>query len=441
MTTAHIISLDYESRGVAKMDGKTIFVHNALPQEIAQIRITQHKAHFAEAQVEQIVQPSPYRRAPACPHYGDCGGCSMQHVEFTAQVAMKQRVFEEQLQRIGKVQPESLLPPVYGTPWHYRSRTRLAVHTSASGKIVLGYQAKRSHKIVPIRQCLLLPEHVSGCLNIIRDALQEMTRQQPKVGIRGVEISVGECVTAVNIISQKRQPEQVLHALSGCLNGGDGGDGGKRVWQVWQQIGSAKPQAVSPQNAPPLSFRLPEFGLTMPFQLGDFTQINLPLNEIMVARAVHYLDPQPHERVADLFCGLGNFTLPLATRAAAVVGLEGSAALTQRAVANARANGLPNAQFATADLFTTTPATLAALGRFDKMLLDPPRAGAYAVVQALHAPFLPQRIVYISCNPATLARDAAVLVGKGYRFTTAGMMNLFPQTSHVEAIAVFELAR
>ena len=156
---------------------------------------------------------------------------------------------------------------------------------------------------------------------------------------------------------------------------------------------------------------------------------------------MHYLDPQPHERVADLFCGLGNFTLPLATRAAAVVGLEGSAALTQRAVANARANGLPNAQFTTADLFTTTPATLAALGRFDKMLLDPPRAGAYAVVQALHAPFLPQRIVYISCNPATLARDAAVLVGKGYRFTTAGMMNLFPQTSHVEAIAVFELAR
>ena len=436
MTTAHILSLDYESRGVAKMDGKTIFVHNALPQEITQIRITQDKAHFAEAQVEQIVQPSPYRRAPACPHYGDCGGCAMQHVEFTAQVAMKQRVFEEQLQRIGKVQPESLLPPVYGTPWHYRSRTRLAVHTSANGKIILGYQAKRSHKIVPINQCLLLPEHVSGCLNIIRDALQDMVNAQPKVGIRSVEISVGEGVTAVNIISHKRQPENVLRALAGCLNR----RGGKQIWQVWQQIGSAKPQAVSPQDAPPLVFRLPEFGLTMPFQLGDFTQINLPLNEIMVARAVRYLDPQPHERIADLFCGLGNFTLPLAKRAAEVVGIEGSAALTQRAIANARANGLPNAQFATADLFAATPETLAALGRFDKMLLDPPRAGAFAVVQALHAPFLPRRIVYISCNPATLARDAAVLVGKGYRFTTAGMMNLFPQTSHVEAIGVFERA-
>ena len=438
MTTAHIISLDYESRGVAKLNGKTIFVNNALPQEIAHIRITQDKAHFAEAQVEQIVQPSPYRRAPACPHYGDCGGCAMQHVEFTAQVAMKQRVFEEQLQRIGKVQPESLLPPVYGAPWHYRSRTRLAVHTSANGKIILGYQAKRSHKIVNINQCLLLPEHVSGCLGIIRDALQDMVNAQPKVGIRSVEISVGEGVTAVNIVSQKRQPENVLRALSGCLNCAEGG---KQIWQVWQQIGSAKPQAVSPQDAPPLAFRLPEFGLTMPFQLGDFTQINLPLNEIMVARAVRYLDPQPHERIADLFCGLGNFTLPLATRAAEVVGIEGSAALTQRAIANARANGLPNAQFASADLFTTTPETLATLGRFDKMLLDPPRAGAYAVVQALHAPFLPQRIVYISCNPATLARDAAVLVGKGYRFTTAGMINLFSQTSHVEAIAVFELTR
>ena len=434
MNPAYITSLDYESRGVAKLNGKTIFVNNALPQEIAQIRITQDKAHFAEAQVEQIVQPSPYRRAPACPHYGDCGGCAMQHVEFTAQVAMKQRVFEEQLQRIGKVQPESLLPPVYGTPWHYRSRTRLAVHTSANGKVVLGYQAKRSHKIVGINQCLLLPEHVSGCLNIIRDALQDMVNAQPKVGIRSVEISVGEGVTAVNIISHKRQPENVLRALAGCLNR----RGGKQIWQVWQQIGSAKPQAVSPQDAPPLVFRLPEFGLTMPFQLGDFTQVNLPLNEIMVARAVRYLDPQPHERIADLFCGLGNFTLPLATRAAEVVGIEGSAALTQRAIANARANGLHNAQFATADLFTTTPETLAALGRFDKMLLDPPRAGAYAVVQALQAPYLPQRIVYISCNPATFARDAAVLVGKGYRFKTAGMMNLFPQTSHVEAIGLFE---
>ena len=437
MNPAYITSLDYESRGVAKLNGKTIFVNNALPQEIAQIRITQDKAHFAEAQVEQIVQPSPYRRAPACPHYGDCGGCAMQHVEFTAQVAMKQRVFEEQLQRIGKVQPESLLPPVYGTPWHYRSRTRLAVHTSANGKVVLGYQAKRSHKIVGISQCLLLPEHVSGCLNLIRDALQDMVNAQPKVGIRSVEISVGEGVTAVNIVSQKRQPENVLRALAGCLNRAEGG---KQIWQVWQQIGNAKPQAVSPHDAPPLAFRLPEFGLTMPFQLGDFTQINLPLNEIMVARAVRYLDPQPHERIADLFCGLGNFTLPLAKRAAEVVGIEGSAALTQRAVANARANGLPNAQFATADLFAATPETLAALGRFDKMLLDPPRAGAFAVVQALHAPFLPQRIVYISCNPATLARDAAVLVGKGYRFTTAGMMNLFPQTSHVEAIGVFERA-
>lgn len=436
MNPAYITSLDYESRGVAKLNGKTIFVNNALPQEIAQIRITQDKAHFAEAQVEQIVQPSPYRRAPACPHYGDCGGCAMQHVEFTAQVAMKQRVFEEQLQRIGKVQPESLLPPVYGTPWHYRSRTRLAVHTSANGKIILGYQAKCSHKIVPISQCLLLPEHVSGCLGIIRDALQDMVNVQPKAGIRSVEISVGEGVTAVNIISHKRQPENVLRALAGCLNRG----GGKQIWQVWQQIGSAKPQAVSPHDALPLVFRLPEFGLTMPFQLGDFTQINLPLNEIMVARAVRYLDPQPHERIADLFCGLGNFTLPLAKRAVEVVGIEGSAALTQRAIANARANGLPNAQFASADLFTTTPATLAALGRFDKMLLDPPRAGAYAVVQALHAPFLPQRIVYISCNPATLARDAAVLVGKGYRFATAGMMNLFPQTGHVEAIGVFERA-
>lgn len=431
---ADILSLDYEGRGVAKTGGRTVFIANALPQETVRFRIVREKNGFAEAEAEEILVPSPQRSTPPCPHYGECGGCAMQHIGFEAQAAMKQRVFEEQLWRIGKTLPEQILPVVYGAPWHYRSRTRLAVETAAGGEILLGYQARRSRRVVGIDTCLLLPEHVSGSLKTIRAALQGIARQQPEHGIRSVEISVGRRITALNVIGEKPLPQAVLHGLSGSLNAGG------TAWQVWQQIGANPPQAVSPENAPPLDYVLPEFGITMPFCLGDFTQINTPLNEIMVSRAVRLLNPQPHEHVADLFCGLGNFTLPLARRAKSVVGAEGAEHLVRRAAANALANGIGNARFVAANLFRATPKLLAKLGAFDKLLLDPPRAGAYAVVQALGGKIRPCRIVYVSCNPATLARDAAVLADKGYRFRSAGVMNLFPQTSHVEAVAVFEAA-
>lgn len=429
-----ITSLDYEGRGVTRIDNKTIFVHHALPREIVKIHITQDKGSFAQADCVQIVQPSEYRRQPRCEYYGECGGCALQHVEFTAQVAMKQRVFEEQLWRIGKVQPETILPPIYGAAWHYRSRTRLSVFVNQQGVVQIGYQAKRSKRIVPIEHCAILPEHVSGSLKTLREGLQMLHDAAPKVRFESVEISVGERVTVVNVISDKKFHEKSMISLSGSLN-----DLGNTHWQIWQQIGKAAAEAIAPRHAPELSYRLPEFGLTMPFRVGDFTQINLPMNEMMVSRALRLLQPQPHERIADLFCGLGNFTLPIAKSGATVVGIEGADFLTQRAQHNARANGLTNIQFSTADLFATTPQVIEKLGYFDKILLDPPRAGAYALVQALHAPYLPKRIVYVSCNPATFARDAAVLVAKGYRFGAAGVMNLFPHTAHVEAIAVFDL--
>ncbi|MDK4683810.1 23S rRNA (uracil(1939)-C(5))-methyltransferase RlmD [Kingella negevensis] len=431
MNTAKIINIDYEGRGVARLDGKTVFIHNALPLETAEIQITKDKGSFAEAEATQILQASEYRREPSCPHYGKCGGCALQHLEFSAQVAMKQRIFEEQLQRIGKVQPENLLPPIYGAKWHYRSRTRLSIFVDKQGRVNIGYQAKRSKRIVPISQCAVLPEHVSGSLKTIRDGLQQIHEAAPKVRLESVEISVGDEITVLNIIADKSLPENVLAQFSGSLKMGN--------WQIWQQIGKRAAQAVAPKNAPELSYRLPEFGLRMPFRVGDFTQINLPMNEVMVSRALRLLQPQAHERIADLFCGLGNFTLPIARSGAQVVGIEGADFLTKRAMNNAKANGLANIEFSTADLFDTTPQTIERLGYFDKMLLDPPRAGAYAVVQALHAPFLPKRIVYVSCNPATFARDATVLVEKGYRFREAGVMNLFPHTAHIEAVAVFDL--
>lgn len=429
-----ITSLDYEARGVTRVHQQTVFVHHALPNEIVTIRITQDKGNFAQADCVSVVQPSAYRRQPPCPHYGECGGCVLQHAEFTAQVAMKQRIFEEQLQRIGKVLPEIILPPIYGAEWHYRSRTKLSVFINQQGQVQMGYQAKRSKRIVPVATCAVLPKHVSGSLKIIREGLQKLHDAAPKIRLESVEIAVGENATALNIIANQKFALPDLQAFSGSLN-----QNGEIKWQIWQQIGKQPAQAMVPKDAVHLFYRLPEFALTMPFRVGDFTQINLPMNEAMVARALRLLQPQAHERIVDLFCGLGNFSLPIARSGATVVGIEGADALTQRALHNARENGLNHATFMTADLFETTAQTIEKWGYFDKMLLDPPRAGAYALVQALHAPYLPKRIVYVSCNPATLARDAAVLVGKGYRFGAAGVMNLFPHTAHIEAVAVFDL--
>ncbi len=429
-----IQSIDYEGRGVARIEGKTVFVHHALPRETVQIRITQDKGSFALADTLDVIKPSNYRRTPHCPHYGECGGCALQHAEFSAQVAYKQRIFEEQLQRIGKVFPDQLLAPIYGAEWHYRSRTRLSIFIDKQGLVQLGYQAKRSKRIVPISQCPILPQHVSGSLNTIRASLQQLHDATPKIRLESVEIAVGDHTTALNLISNQSFPKQNLQTFLDNLNAFS-----PNHWQIWQQIGKRTAEPIIPKNAPELSYRLPEFGLRMPFRVGDFTQINLPMNEMMVSRAIRLLEPQAHERIADLFCGLGNFSLPIARSGATVIGIEGADFLTQRAQHNARENGLTNLQFTTADLFETTPQTMEQLGYFDKILLDPPRAGAYAVVQALHAPYLPKRIVYVSCNPATFARDAAVLVAKGYRFSAAGVMNLFPHTAHVEAVAVFDL--
>ena len=429
-----IQSIDYEARGVTRIDGKTIFVNNALPQEVVQIHITQDKKTYAQADVNQILLPSQYRRQPRCPYYGECGGCVLQHAEFTAQVAYKQRVFEEQLQRIGKVFPEQILPPIYGAEWGYRSRTRLGIFIDKQDVVHIGYQAKRSQRIVSISQCPVLPDHISGSLKTIRANLQQLHQIAPKIQLKGVEISVGKQIAALNIISNKKLPDNQLASFLGSLKEISGIN-----WQIWQQFGDFTAQVVSPKNAPELNYTLPEFQLNMPFRVGDFTQINLPMNEAMVSRAMRLLQPQAYEKIVDLFCGLGNFTLPIARSGAMVLGVEGADFLTERAANNARENGLYNVQFRTANLFDVTEQFIENLGYFDKMLLDPPRAGAYAVVQALQRPYLPKRIVYVSCNPATFARDAAVLVDKGYRFRAVGVMNLFPHTAHVEAISVFDL--
>ncbi|UOO82223.1 23S rRNA (uracil(1939)-C(5))-methyltransferase RlmD [Uruburuella testudinis] len=433
VSIAKVFSLDYEGRGVARCNGKTVFIKGALPCERVSYRPVRSKKQFDEAETVAVLQPSAARVRPKCGYFDTCGGCSLQHAAPEAQVAYKQRVLEEQLQRIGKVWPEQLLAPIYGMFWGYRQRARLTVSADKQGRLQLGFQARKSKDVVDINACPVLPDAVSSALPEVKATLQAAVAAGCVV--KFVEFLAGDALTVLNVCTQHRPSESALTALHNLSDGlGDG-------WQIWLQHGREAAYPFYPHVAPPLAYSLPEFGIIMPFRPGDFTQINAQMNALMVHRALAMLDIRPGEQVADLFCGLGNFSLPMAKCGARVLGIEGAEALVQRARQNAQANGCAeNTRFQTADLFETDAATVASWGKLDKMLLDPPRSGAYAVVQALHAPYLPQRIVYVSCNPATFARDAAVLVAKGYRFKAAGVMNMFAQTAHVESIAWFERA-
>ena len=427
-----INALDYEGRGVARHQGKTVFVDNALPQETVLAKIVQSKRSFDIASTEAILKPSSCRVKAACIHYQQCGGCTLQHIESSAQVAMKQRVFAEQLQRIGKVAPAIWLPALYGSAWHYRHRTRLTAKYLHDGRLLLGFLGKRSHQVVEIKHCQVLTQALSDSIVVIQDILQKLSGSLKK-SIEAIELYHAQNVLALNIVSQKKLPENLFQQLFTRLKNET------HQWQFWQQQGKQPPICVIPSTHH-LAYRLPEWQLNIPFMPSDFTQVNHALNEAMVRHAMRLLAPQKNERIADLFCGLGNFSLPIARLGANVVGIEGLASLTQRAQDNARKNGLTNTVFHTADLFEIDATQLEQWGIFDKMLLDPPRAGALALVRALHKPFLPKKIVYVSCNPATFARDAAVLVEKGYVFQAAGVMNLFAQTAHIEAIGLFEWA-
>ncbi|EGY51714.1 23S rRNA (uracil(1939)-C(5))-methyltransferase RlmD [Neisseria shayeganii] len=429
MNIATIQGIDHEGRGIARVDGKAVFIEGALPQETVSYRLTRSKKHFDEAEMLAVLQPSPHRISPRCRHYRTCGGCSWQHVRSDVQVAYKQRILEEQLQRLSNIQPQQYLPAIYGRSWGYRQRARLSVAYPAGGKAVFGFQSRHSHRIVDIQECPVLSPRLAEQLGSVRRLLNEVGGAGADIG--AVELHQGEEACALTLHG-RRFPPPVLAVLRKQAAAWS-----RQGWQLYLQTGR-QAEPLLPAEAG-LFYRLPEYGLTLPYRPGDFTQINAETNALMVRRALALLAPQAGERIADLFCGLGNFSLPIAACGAETVGMEGAAALTERAEANARLNGLAGrTRFVHTDLFDTTPQTVAEWGRFDKMLLDPPRSGAYAVVQALHAPYLPKRIVYVSCNPATFARDAAVLVQKGYRFRSAGIINLFAQTAHVETVACFD---
>lgn len=430
MPIGMIESLDHEARGITRQEGKTVFVDSALPGETVEYASFRRKPNYELAHLVSVLAPSPVRVEPRCPHFGICGGCAMQHMEPSAQVAAKQRVLEDGLWHIGRVRPERILPPIFGEPWGYRHRARLAVRkVERKGGVLIGFHEKRSSYIADMTTCAILPPHVSDMLMPLRELIGALSvvERMPQL-----ELAVGEHCTA--LVLRILQPltaadEKMLRAFA---------DRHQVVFYL-QPKGPDTAYRFYPEDAPRLSYALPEFALELDFRPTDFTQVNHAVNRILVRRALSLLDPQPGERIADMFCGLGNFTLPIARSGASVVGIEGSPALVKRGRESAVANGLSErVEFGVANLFESTEASLEKLGRFDKMLIDPPREGALELVKALGAN-APGRIVYVSCNPSTLARDAAIMVSvKGYRFAAAGVVNMFPHTAHVESIAVFE---
>lgn len=430
MSLADIEALDQEGRGIAHVDGKVVFIAGALPGERVRYALVRNKPKYALARVTEILRASSQRVTPVCPHFGVCGGCSMQHLEMRAQAAVKQRVLEDAFWHIARLRPETLLAPIIGPAWGYRRRARLTVRRVVKkGGVLVGFHEKHSSYVADMTSCAVLPAPISALLPQLRALIDRLSIAER---LPQIEVAVGDGPAALvlRILAPlSSADETLLRAFADAA--------GVHLWL--QPGGPESATPFHPLDAPWPTYRLPDFDVALRFRPTDFTQVNHDVNRMLVRRALALLEPQRGERIADMFCGLGNFTLPIARCGAHVVGVEGSAALSARAQENAIAHGLAQRiEHHVANLFAITPQQLAGWGRFDKMLIDPPREGAVELVKCLDGA-APARIVYVSCNPATLARDAAVLVHeKGYRLVAAGIANMFPHTSHVESIALFE---
>jgi 23S rRNA (uracil1939-C5)-methyltransferase len=427
---ARVESLDQEGRGVARDGGKVIFVDGALPRETVVYSPYKRKPTFEFATAGRVLRESFLRVLPRCPHFGVCGGCSLQHVEASAQVAIKQRVLEDQLWHIARVRPEQMLPALHGPYWRYRHRARLTVrHVAKKGGVLVGFHERRSSFVADMWSCEVLPRAVSDAIPALRELVGSLSVRER---LPQIELAAGD--DAVVLVLRLLAPfgEGDAERVRAFAE--------RHGFAIYLQRGG--PDTAEPFHPPAgvdLRYRLPESGVEIGFGPTQFTQVNPHVNRSLVGRAVRLLNPRPGEHVADFFCGLGNFSLPLAVAGAEVTGYEGSAALVAAAQSNARRNRLAEkARFEIANLFEAEEARLAAQGPFDKWLVDPPRDGAIDLMKALPTPG-PRRIVYVSCNPATLARDAGVLTQvKGYRLRAAGVVNMFPHTAHVESLAVFE---
>ena len=466
-------SLDLEAQGVAhRADGKVVFIDGALPFEVVSAQIHRSKTSFEKGTLTDIHVESSQRVQPGCPHFGlhegACGGCKMQHLHVGAQVAVKQRVLEDNLWHIGKLKPDNIIRPIEGPSWGYRYRARLSVRfVRKKGAVLIGFHERKSRYVADMKVCPVLAPRVRAMLVPLRQLIESMDAVEtlPQLELAMGDTSdtgSGQGGDAGVIALVLRHMEPLSEADRARLRAFAAANAGLQWWLQPKGPGTIHRLDELPGfETGQLAYALPDFGITMPFRPTDFTQVNPHINRMLVSRALGLLQVQKTERVIDWFCGLGNFTLPLATQAREVLGVEGAEALVSRSRENLALNlkqkeapaltgyALAATDFVARNLFEMTPELLIADGIADKWLVDPPREGAYALVQALAAlhqtPDLrqgwtpPKRIVYVSCNPATLARDAGVLVHEaGYVCAKAGVVNMFPHTAHVESIAVFE---
>lgn len=427
-------ALTHEGEGVVK-DGKTVFVAGALPGERILFRRTKRHRQHDEGQLIQVLEPAPERVEPRCPHFGVCGGCALQHLEPAAQIAAKQTELRESFERLARVSPQQWLEPLRGPEWNYRRRARLgAKYVAKKGRVVVGFRERLAPYVAALDQCPVLAPPVDALVSPLSDLLTglDIRERVPQIEVAVADNAVGLVLRVLNPPTQqdleKLRAFERAHGVRLYLQ-----DGGPETVR--------RLDAESRGEEEPLWYALPKFDLRLEFQPTDFVQINAAINRSLVERAVELLAPTPASRVLDLFCGIGNFTLPLARRARQVVGVEGEAALVRRARHNAQRNGIGNTDFHVADLAKSPGADVPWLqGGYTHVLLDPPRAGAREVLAAV-ARVQPQRVLYISCHPGSLARDVGILVHEhGFELRSAGVLDMFPHTAHVESLAVLEPA-
>jgi 23S rRNA (uracil1939-C5)-methyltransferase len=436
-----ITKLSHDGRGIAVINGKVTFLHGGLPGEHIEFFYLKKHAKYDEGQVVTVSQPSPDRVEPICAHYGVCGGCSLQHLAPTQQIAMKQGMLLEQFAFMGGVTPDTVLPPLTDATQGYRYKARLGVkYVHAKNKVLVGFRERNGRYVADINHCPILHASVGEKLGLLSALVHSLEAYQT---IPQIEVAVSDTATALIFRHLEPLSAEDLNKLIAFAR--------TENMHFYLQPGGPKtihllyPEDPEGSHQGLLHYALPEQNLTLRFHPSHFTQVNPAINRKMIARAIELLQPellqpQAHERILDLFCGIGNFTLPLAQHCAAVVGVEGDAELVQRARQNAADNGIYNAEFYATDLAGDFSKQTWAQTTFDKILLDPPRTGALEIVSTI-GQFKAKKILYVSCNPATLARDAKALAQQGYRLTQAGVMDMFTHTSHVESIALFERAK
>ena len=424
-----ILDLSHDGRGVARVDGKVIFVSGVLPGERVRLGRRRSHRHFDEAELLEVLTPSPQRAVPPCPHFGRCGGCVLQHLQPQAQLAAKQRVLAENLERIGKVAPQRWLAPLADAPWAYRRKGRLSVRwVEKKGRVLVGFREDNPRFVADLRGCEVLAPPFGALIAPLAAMLDTLDARRD---IPQIEFARGDDAALLLLRHMRPLGDADRARLANFAQ--------QHAIALWLQPGG--PDSAHPlraEDARALAYRIDDDAIEITFQPLDFIQVNAGMNRSMLALALDLLAPQAHERVLDLFAGLGNFTLPIARRAGAVTGVEGEAGLVARATDNAARNGLGNVSFHTANLFADQRRAPWAREAWDKILLDPPRAGAAELLDYLPGKTV-RRVVYVSCHPGSLARDAGTLVQRhGYRLAAAGVMDMFPHTAHVESIALFE---